>query len=152
MPEEVFELWLDAAIVKHGWPPKGAEWARLFRKRPISFWRTLEWRVEQVDLGATPLAADSRYPALGIARAAFEGASNAYAPLAKANAGRLKELVREARASRSLPGKLVCLKTPKGTLDVADGIIRLAAILFAHRRAEKPFRSKIRAWVGELPK
>lgn len=106
LPEEVFTLWLDAAIAEHGWPPSGEQWSRVLLRRPISFWQTIRWTKRSIDISRANLAADTRYPARALAMAAFEGRPSKYAELAAASSERLARIAKQAQTLSALPGSL----------------------------------------------
>ena len=59
VPAQIFETWLDDCIERNGWPPKGPAWEGILLKRPLSFWRNVNWRQEALSVGLAELTPDS---------------------------------------------------------------------------------------------
>ena len=151
VPDDVFTLWLDPLITEHGWPPFADPWPRLLIQRTFGFWQSLRWKKQSIDLARSKVSGANRNHARGLAMAAYAGVPNEYSELAFESEERLERISKYAETERSLPGALIFLRMPSGTLEVVDGKLRLAVLAACEMShgATCEISSTVAAWVGE---
>jgi len=162
-PEDIIEQWLlyFANEPDCGWPPPDPlgnhRWRRLLGGRPLSWWRQVTWKPEEINCGLA-----------GLTPRAFTGVNDIIAEMITGSADattrrRVRQAYQFIMDERKFPRQLVTMRTPDG-LTLLDGSHRMAAFEMLQRTPDAKFQSlgKIRApldqnaWVGvhasgELP-
>jgi hypothetical protein len=155
-PREVVELWFEH-VESEGWPPtldaRGlatGQWReRIFRDRPMAFWRSVSWSCERHPLALMSIEPGTRDMVSRLAEAFGADLPHPIdVPLAGASQ-RIREFVAILRQAGRLPRPPVLLATSMG-FEVLDGFHRLAALAHAHNRGVTVERLHD-AWVARPP-
>lgn len=150
---EVINLWF-AHVESAGWPPTfdangfatGVWRTRVFRDRPITFWRSVSWSLEPYPLTLMSLEPESRDVVHQLAIAFAAGLPHPLdIPIADAS-DRIRRFVTILQQTGRLPVPPVLLAVKDGS-EVLDGNHRLAA-LFAARVAGLPVAPWHDVWIA----
>lgn len=151
VPAEVFELWLDERISKHGWPPAGPAWEGALAGVGLDYLKSLRWVKEQLPLTPQDLGPRSLDRALRILDADVHGKRNQVANGIPDSARRFATMWEFIQSHGKLPAPLVLVSTFEG-YEVVEGNHRVAAMLWcaAQKGTEGFFPGQVEAWVGAL--
>jgi hypothetical protein len=160
-PEDIIEQWMGYYAQSDGWPPPNplqGRWYALLAGRPLSYWRGVEWRLEDLSPVCMSLIAECQDLIGQIIRAHELNESNPYSEFMGAEAQqRFHRLIWFLRTNGILPRPPIILEH-RGQYEIMDGNHRFAAYLLWTRWQHKPpfqkepfpvpLRETVAFWVG----
>lgn len=131
-PEDIVEQWMGFYANSDGWPPPDplqGRWKTLLAGRPISYWRRVEWRLEELAPERMTLTVDCKNLIGQIVRAHELGEKNPYSEFIGDDANeRFHRLISFLRTKGNLPRPPIILNHG-GLYEIMDGNHRFAAYL-----------------------
>jgi len=153
MPEEIFNLWFDDRINVNGWPPHGGLWRGALCRRPIGFWKELEWTKKTLHLQFNKFTQFSKTIITSLILAYFLGAPNSLSlDLGDASKHRLQDIRSCLEANGIFPNPIILLQEGD-RFEIADGCHRLAVFSYLRHYTvpNHPLQEAQLAWVGAPP-
>jgi len=127
-PDDVITTWLLEFAKEDGWPPPqplNGPWARLLENRPLTYWQSLTWKSEPVDVRQASFDSQSWDSVVGLVLANMRGVKNDYSGIRDTKV-RFDRICDHLRLHGRLPSPPVAIRA-RHTLHVVDGNHRLAA-------------------------
>jgi hypothetical protein len=155
-PVQVIDTWFEH-VAEAGWPPivdtsgiaRGVWYSRIFRDRPIAFWRAVSWALEHRQLTLSDLEPESLTTVAQLSGAFAMGLPHPPNIPVRDASQRIRGFVKVLQDTGHLPLPPVLLATREG-LEVLDGNHRVAAFVYA-QEAGLSIESVQSFWVARSP-
>ena len=155
MPADVFDQWLSEVVKERGWPfgevdavDLPSEWHAFFLGRPISYWSSLNWVLQEMRFEDTNLESKSLEKSAAILEEATTGRQVFRHPIER-SAERLASCLKYLGAHGKLPRPLICVDDPSGLRTLIDGHHRVAALM-ASIHPDELDEFIVPVWLGRL--
>lgn len=157
-PDEVVDEWILYFVNDGlGWPPPEPygvhRWGRILGRRPISWWKNVNWKLAKANFAVAFLAPKSK----GIVETIIRNVDQRLAD--KDTTRRFANAFHYVLDNASLPNAISAMQTPEGLL-LLDGNHRMSAFCSLQRMPEDWFEKKGKKkaaieqpiWIGTHPK
>ncbi len=148
LPPELFNSWLDPLIAAYGWQPHCETWQGILRHQSLSFFQTLNWKLENVSIDKMQFACETASILFGLFSAAH-GCQNQFSIKLQESQSRINSIRDYVTQHRKLPSSLVMFKLGNQH-EVADGYRRLTTFFLLKNNpvTNDLLEDKQSAWVG----
>jgi hypothetical protein len=163
-PDKVIELWLLKLANRGpdtGWPPPEPfgdnAWKHILGDKPLSWWKSVTWQLEERDLNFDALSQDSRSIVNKMLDAHINNKINDYTTLPNSKA-RFESAALYVAENGTFPEPLVGIELKDG-LSVLDGNHRMTALCYCQKTAEEILEeggvapaATQKIWMGSHPR